>query len=52
MVEKNTKSNYFAITFYKLTLVKGVYSFRYFLYQMRIPNLVMQIFIFGILNMH
>ncbi len=30
---------------HRLTLVKGVYSFRYFLHPMRIPNLLMHVFI-------
>ncbi len=33
------------ILIHRLTLPKGVYSFRYFLSPMRIPNLVMHIFI-------
>ncbi len=35
----------YCLPFHRLTLPKGVYSFRYFLSPMRIPNLTMHIFI-------
>ena len=32
-------------TIHGLTFVKGIYSFRYFLHQIRIPNLLMHVFV-------
>ncbi len=36
---------WYDVMIHRLTLVKGVYSFRYFLNQRRIPNLLMHVFI-------